>query len=85
MNYNQNNPLIIQSDMTMLLEVDSPFYEEVRATVVAPFAEIIKSPEHVHTYRITPISLWNAASSGMSPEAVKGGKTSSVQQIRSLS
>ncbi len=70
MNYNQNNPLIIQSDMTMLLEVDSPFYEEVR-DAVAPFAEIIKSPEHVHTYRITPISLWNAASSGMSPEAVR--------------
>jgi DNA excision repair protein ERCC-3 len=70
MNYNHNNPLIIQSDMTMLLEVDSPLYEEVR-DAVAPFAEIIKSPEHVHTYRITPISLWNAASSGMSPEAVR--------------
>jgi len=70
MNYNPTNPLIIQSDMTMLLEVDSPLYEEVR-DAVAPFAEIVKSPEHVHTYRITPISLWNAASSGVSPEAVR--------------
>ncbi len=70
MNYNPQNPLIIQSDMTMLLEVDSPLYEEAR-DAVAPFAEIVKSPEHVHTYRITPISLWNAASSGVSPEAVR--------------
>ncbi len=70
MNYNPQNPLIIQSDMTMLLEVDSPIYGEVR-DAVAPFAEIVKSPEHVHTYRITPISLWNAASSGVSPEAVR--------------
>jgi DNA excision repair protein ERCC-3 len=69
MNYNPKNPLIIQSDMTMLLEVDSPLFEEVR-DAVAPFAEIIKSPEHVHTYRITPISQWNAASSGISPEEV---------------
>lgn len=70
MNYNPQNPLIIQSDMTMLLEVDSPLYEEAR-DAVAPFAEIVKSPEHVHTYRITPISLWNAASSGVAPEAVR--------------
>jgi DNA excision repair protein ERCC-3 len=69
MNYNPRNPLIIQSDMTMLLEVDSPLFEEVR-DAVAPFAEIVKSPEHVHTYRITPISLWNAASSGISAEEV---------------
>ncbi len=71
MNYNPRNPLIIQSDMTMLLEVDSPLYEEVR-DAIAPFAEIIKSPEHVHTYRINPISLWNAASSGVNPDDVRG-------------
>jgi DNA excision repair protein ERCC-3 len=67
--YNPQNPLIIQSDMSMLLEVDSPLYEDVR-DAVAPFAEIIKSPEHVHTYRITPISLWNASASGVTPEDV---------------
>jgi len=69
MTYNPQNPLIIQSDMSMLLEVDSPIYEEVR-DAIAPFAEIIKSPEHVHTYRITPISLWNASASGISSEDV---------------
>jgi DNA excision repair protein ERCC-3 len=67
--YTPENPLIVQSDMTMLLEVSSPLYEEVR-DAVAPFAEIIKSPEHVHTYCITPISLWNAASAGLTSEEV---------------
>lgn len=67
--YKPHNPLIVQSDMTMLLEVDSPSYEEVR-DAIAPFSEIVKSPEHIHTYRITPISLWNAASSGVSPPRV---------------
>ena len=67
--FKPENPLIVQSDMTMLLEVNSPLYEKVR-DAVAPFAEIIKSPEHVHTYRLTPISLWNAASAGLTPEEV---------------
>ncbi len=62
-------PLIVQSDMTMLLEVESEFYEEVRDSI-APFSEIIKSPEHIHTYKISAISLWNAASSGMTTEKV---------------
>jgi DNA excision repair protein ERCC-3 len=57
-------PLIVQSDMSMLLEVDSPAYEEAR-DAVAPFAEIVKCPEHVHTYKITPLSLWNAAAAGL--------------------
>jgi DNA excision repair protein ERCC-3 len=67
--YQPDNPLIVQSDMTMLLEVASPRYEETRDAIVS-FAEIVKSPEHVHTYRITPISLWNAASSGISAKEV---------------
>ncbi len=56
-------PLIIQSDRTILLEVDNPLYEEARDALSA-FAELVKSPEHFHTYRITPISLWNSASAG---------------------
>ncbi len=69
MTYRPENPLIVQSDMTMLLETGSPQYEETRDAIVS-FAEIVKSPEHVHTYRITPISLWNAASSGIGPDTV---------------
>lgn len=67
--YRPEKPLIVQSDMTMLLETASPLYEETR-DAIASFAEIVKSPEHVHTYRITPISLWNAASSGIGPHTV---------------
>jgi len=69
MNYDPAKPLIVQSDLTMLLEVDSSRYDEVR-DAIAPFSEIIKSPEHVHTYRMTPISLWNAASAGLSASEV---------------
>ncbi|HOV32548.1 MAG TPA: DEAD/DEAH box helicase [Candidatus Hydrogenedens sp.] len=56
-------PLIVQSDRTILLEVENPLYEEARDALSA-FAELVKSPEHFHTYRITSISLWNAASAG---------------------
>lgn len=59
-----DNPLIIQSDRTLLLEVQNPLYEEVRDQI-APFAELVKSPEYIHTYRITPLTLWNAAAAGM--------------------
>ncbi|MGA1198002.1 MAG: helicase-associated domain-containing protein, partial [Candidatus Latescibacterota bacterium] len=62
MNYNPENPLIIQSDLTVLLEVISPKYEAARNELVR-FAELEKSPEHMHTYRIHPLSLWNAAAS----------------------
>ena len=58
------NPVIIQSDRSVLLEVHNPLYEEARDTL-AVFAELEKSPEYMHTYRITPLSLWNAASSGV--------------------
>lgn len=57
------NPLIVQSDLTVLLEVASPRAVDARAAL-ARFAELEKAPEHVHTYRITPLSLWNAASAG---------------------
>ncbi len=62
-------PLIVQSDRTMLLETDHPDYEEARDALAA-FAEIVTSPEHFHTYKITPLSLWNAASAGLSAEAI---------------
>ena len=60
-----HNPLIIQSDRTVLAEVDSPRFAEVRP-LLARFAELAKTPEHVHTYRLTPLSLWNARASGLS-------------------
>ena len=64
MPYNPQNPLIVQSDRTVLLEVDNPLYEAAR-DALASFAELEKSPEHIHTYRITPLSLWNAAAAGI--------------------
>jgi DNA excision repair protein ERCC-3 len=63
------NPLIIQSDMDILLEVENPLYSEAR-DAIAPFTELVKSPEHIHTYRVTPLSLWNAASVGLKPSDV---------------
>jgi DNA excision repair protein ERCC-3 len=60
------NPLIVQSDRTILLDVHTPRAEEAREAIL-PFAELEKSPEHIHTYRISPLSLWNAASAGLSP------------------
>lgn len=66
------NPVIVQSDRSVLLEVHNPLYEEARDTL-AIFAELEKSPEYIHTYRITPLSLWNAASSGVSLAEVLNG------------
>jgi len=63
------NPLIIQSDKTLLLDVHSARAEDARAAIL-PFAELEKSPEHIHTYHITPLSLWNAASAGYTPANV---------------
>jgi len=57
------NPLIVQSDHTVLLEVDGPRAADAR-DALAPFTELVKSPEHIHTYRITPLSIWNAAAAG---------------------
>ncbi len=61
---NPQNPLVVQSDRSILLEVDNPQYGDAR-DVLARFAELEKSPEHIHTYRLSPLSLWNAAASGL--------------------
>lgn len=63
---------IVQGDRSVLVEVDHPGYEEARA-VLARFAEIEKSPEHVHTYRLSDLALWNAASAGASAEEIVEG------------
>ena len=62
-----DNALIVQSDCSVLLDVHSPRAEEARAAL-APFAELVKSPEHVHTYRVTPLSIWNARAAGLAAE-----------------
>src|SRR5262245_53336591 len=67
MNYDPANPLIVQGDRSVLVEVDNPRYAAAR-DALAPFAELEKSPEHVHTYRLTDLSLWNAAAAGMTAE-----------------
>ena len=64
------NPLIVQSDKTLLLETANPRFEQAR-DALSGFAELVKSPEHIHTYRITPLSLWNAAALGWTPDEVK--------------
>ena len=65
----RERPMIVQSDMSVLLEVGHPLYEDAR-DALNRFAELVKSPEHIHTYRITMLSLWNAAASGMNAEDV---------------
>ena len=72
MDYRPENPMIVQGDKSVLLEVDSPHYMAARDVLVR-FAELEKSPEYIHTYRITPLSLWNAASAGLSAEAILSG------------
>ncbi len=62
-----DGPLIVQSDKTLLLEVEHPRADEAR-TAIAPFAELERAPEHVHTYRITPLALWNARAAGHDAE-----------------
>ena len=62
-------PLIVQSDKTLLLEVDHALADECRHAI-APFAELERAPEHVHTYRVTPLGLWNARAAGHDAEQV---------------
>jgi DNA excision repair protein ERCC-3 len=69
MHYDPANPLIVQGDRTVLVEVDNPKYAEAR-DALAPFAELEKSPEHIHTYRLSALSLWNAAAAGMTADAM---------------
>src|SRR4051794_12152865 len=65
--FDPSNPFIVQSDRSVLVEVDNPRYAEAR-DALAPFAELEKSPEHIHTYRISNLSLWNAAAAGFTAE-----------------
>lgn len=62
-----DNPLIVQGDRTLLLDVHAPLANECRNDLI-PFAELERSPEHLHTYRLTPLSLWNATSAGLTPD-----------------
>ncbi|MEP9382673.1 DNA repair helicase XPB [Nocardioides sp. KR10-350] len=64
-----DGPLIVQSDKTLLLEVDHPRAADARKAI-APFAELERSPEHIHTYRLTPLGLWNARAAGHDAEQV---------------
>ncbi|MCH2100831.1 MAG: DEAD/DEAH box helicase [Planctomycetes bacterium] len=63
--------LILQSDLTIVLETAHPQFEEMRNGLL-PFSELVKSPEFLHTYRITPVSIWNASATGLSADAVLG-------------
>ena len=64
-----DGPLIVQSDKTLLLDVDHPNSTECRRAI-APFAELERSPEHIHTYRLTNLGLWNARAAGHDAEQV---------------
>jgi DNA excision repair protein ERCC-3 len=64
-----DGPLIVQSDKTLLLDIDHPISVECRRAI-APFAELERSPEHIHTYRLTPLGLWNARAAGHDAEQV---------------
>ncbi|GIX44519.1 MAG: helicase [Candidatus Hydrogenedentota bacterium] len=75
--FRPENPIIVQSDMTVLLETMGPLYEQAR-DFLGQFAELRKSPEYLHTYAITPLSLWNAASAGLKPDAI-------IQELKRLS
>jgi DNA excision repair protein ERCC-3 len=61
----RENPAVVQSDGSILLEVDNPAYESARDSLMR-FSDLVKSPEYIHTYRLSPLSLWNAASCGLS-------------------
>ena len=67
--YNPENPIIVQSDRSILLEVNNPNFIPAR-NALSQFTELEKSPEHIHTYRLSPLSLWNAASLGLKSEQV---------------
>ncbi|MDF2814747.1 MAG: helicase [Paenibacillus sp.] len=69
MKYDPEQPLLIQSDSTLLLEVNHPLFKSM-SEELARFAELVKAPENLHTYRLTPLSLWNAASTGMSADQI---------------
>ncbi|WP_183086029.1 DNA repair helicase XPB [Propionibacterium australiense] len=66
---NNDGPLIVQSDRTVLLELAHPLADDARAAI-APFAELERAPEHVHTYRLTPLGLWNARAASHDAEQI---------------
>jgi len=66
---NSTKPLIVQGDSTILLDVHNEGFEAARADI-NPFCELEKSPEHIHTYRISPLSLWNGASAGITGDEI---------------
>ncbi|TLS69073.1 helicase [Mariprofundus erugo] len=67
MSYHPERPLIVQGDHSLLLETHNRYFSDAR-DAIAPFAELEKSPEHIHTYRLHPLSLWNAAAAGYTLE-----------------
>ena len=67
---NHDRPIIVQSDKTILIEVHSPDFNKAR-NEIAVFTELVKSPEHVHTYKLSPLSLWNAASTGSTADDIE--------------
>ena len=69
MSYVPDNPLILQGDLSILCEVGSPRFAEGRDALLA-CAELVKSPEYVHTWRLTALSLWNAAAAGQTVDAL---------------
>ncbi len=72
MEFRNTAPLIVQGDRTVLLEVNNPLYEDARDHL-ARFAELEKSPEYIHTYRLSSLSLWNAAAAGLSADEILAG------------
>ncbi len=72
--FKPENPVIVQGDGSLLVEVDSDRYAEAR-DFIARFADLEKSPEHIHTYRMTSLTLWNAASAGLTAEEIIEGIT----------
>ncbi|MFK7695271.1 DNA repair helicase XPB [Paenibacillus sp. HJGM_3] len=69
MNYHPERPLLVQSDSTVLLDTHHAEFASMSAEL-SKFAELVKAPEHLHTYRLTPLSLWNAASAGMTADQI---------------
>lgn len=69
-----DNPFIVQSDLTVLVDVAAPRYPEAR-DALARFAELVKSPEHIHTYRISPLSIWNACAAGVPIDEIAAALT----------
>ena len=67
--FRPENPLIVQSDRSLLVEVYNPLYPEIRDHL-ARFAELVRSPEHIHTYKISPLSLWNAAATSLGADEI---------------